>query len=80
MSPYNCDFFSWVIRLMGVHFFRLRLFTRIARCGITSPKPAGGFVSATRGPVIVHVHVHGAHVAYTRRREARGQTVDDHSQ
>src|SRR5712691_10748699 len=29
--------------------------------------------------VIVHVHVHGACVAHTCRREASGRTVDDHA-
>src|ERR1035441_10532262 len=48
---------------------------RVLAGGITSPRCGG----ARLRPVVVHVHVHGACVPCTCRREARGQTESGYS-
>lgn len=66
----NHDYFSWVIRLIGVHLFRLLPFAGVVRRE-ASPPPLG--CSGLRGWLSVRSSVR-VRVPYTRRREGRGRT------
>lgn len=84
-GQHNHGFLFCVIRLIGVHLFRFRFFSGVVRREASPPfRPAGAGEPAARRRLpgvavwaVVHVHVHGADVAHTRRRacEARARTT-----